>query len=260
MKTLSVIILIFIASQLKAQTIVADVNGGYLLGAYKDSVYVVDTLAATWLKGGEKYQVYDLRGSLGQVTGSTSENMPPCFDTYYLSFDTLFENADGCAIALSSAHDAFPKVLDHLHPGNENASAIVLQWLSDSGITKPVASVNQIIRTDLENDGQDEMLISATLYTDEFLSSADAGNYSVVLMEKIVDGKHIIIPVIYELYIERTEAIAPMTYSIGGILDIDGDGKYEIILQWQYYEGAGVIIIRMKGNEPEFIMGSGCGV
>lgn len=243
-----------------AQTFVADVNAGYLLGVVNNQTFLIDTIAAPMLKGTEKYEVYDLTGRLGTVSGSTSENFPPCFETYYLSFDTLFENAIGCAIALSSNHNAFPSALSLLPLDNPMAHDIMKLWLVDSGLVNPEVKISQVIVTDLENDGQNEMLIAATLYSDEFMSSANAGNYSVVLLQKTVNGQSKIIPIIYELYTERTEYIAPMTYNIGCILDIDGDNKYEIVLQWQYYEGAGVIILRLTENGVEYLLGSGCGV
>lgn len=260
MKALIFIALSFCLISAKAQIFIADANAGYLLGVYNNNEFLIDTIASSMLNGNEQYEVYDLNGHLASVFGSTSETFPPCEETYYLSFDTLFENAVGCAIALRAPHNAYPSKIESFPVNNPSAIAIVKQWLSDSGFVNPEVKISQVIATDLDGDGIDEMLISATHYQDEYVSSANAGNYSIVLIQKIVDGKSLIIPVIYDLYIVETNYIAPMTYSIGGIIDVEGDGKYEFVIQWQYYEGAGVNLLRVNKNEVEFLLGSGCGV
>lgn len=48
-------------------------------------------------------------------------------------------------------------------------------------------------------------------------------------------------------------------YRLAAILDLNGDGVMEIVVENGYYEGGGVGVFTAEGGEPELILHEGCG-
>ena len=52
---------------------------------------------------------------------------------------------------------------------------------------------------------------------------------------------------------------APNVYELSAILDLDGDGKMEIVVGSEYYEGAATTIYRCDPKKVEALLSVGCG-
>ena len=68
----------------------------------------------------------------------------------------------------------------------------VRDFLKTKGITEPKVKIDSIFRVDLDGDGEDEVLISATNYFSQDNSvpmRSPAGSYSMVLLRRVVAGK-----------------------------------------------------------------------
>jgi hypothetical protein len=46
---------------------------------------------------------------------------------------------------------------------------------------------------------------------------------------------------------------------VSAVGDVDGDGRMEVIVQADYYEGGGSTVYRVKGNKLEALTSCGCG-
>jgi hypothetical protein len=51
----------------------------------------------------------------------------------------------------------------------------------------------------------------------------------------------------------------PNEYAITAVLDLNGDGRMEVIVQGGYYEGDWKTVYDIKGNKADNIFGCGCG-
>jgi hypothetical protein len=51
----------------------------------------------------------------------------------------------------------------------------------------------------------------------------------------------------------------PNVYSLAAVLDLNGDGRMEIIVQGAYYEGDWKTVYALHGSEVKNIFGCGCG-
>jgi hypothetical protein len=64
--------------------------------------------------------------------------------------------------------------------------------LKSKGIDQPKVKIDNIIRVDLDGDGEEEVLISGTNYFEKDEGApmrSPAGSYSMVLLRRVVAGK-----------------------------------------------------------------------
>ena len=123
--------------------------------------------------------------------------------------------------------------------------------------------ITRILRIDLEGDGEDEVLISATNYftkEGEVPMHAPArGSYSIVILRRVVAGKVQTQLVAGEVYTKADASNAPNLYSIAAVLDLNGDGKLEVIVHSLYYEGGETAIYRCEPEKIEAVLSVECG-
>jgi hypothetical protein len=115
---------------------------------------------------------------------------------------------------------------------------------------------------DLDGDGEEEVLISATNYGDDvegLSANATGGSYSIVLLRRVVTGKVDTQMIAGEIYPAKKTFSAPNSYRIRALLDLDGDGKLELILESSYYEGGATTVYGFKGRKAEQLLTVECG-
>jgi hypothetical protein len=49
-------------------------------------------------------------------------------------------------------------------------------------------------------------------------------------------------------------------HEVGAVLDLDGDGKMEIVLHSQYYEGGATTVWQLGAKEAKRVLEIACGV
>jgi len=106
-------------------------------------------------------------------------------------------------------------------------------FLKTKGIEQPKVKIENILRVDLDGDGEDEVLISATNYFDKenrVPMRSPAGSYSMMLLRRVVAGKvetQLVEGEFHPKAYLRTEDSfdAPNAYKVIATLDLDGDGE-----------------------------------
>jgi hypothetical protein len=63
-----------------------------------------------------------------------------------------------------------------------------------------------------------------------------------------------------ELYPEPDKPFAPNVYQVTAVLDLNGDGKLEVIVHSFYYEGSQTTIYRCELDKIEAVLSVECGV
>ena len=106
------------------------------------------------------------------------------------------------------------------------------------------------------------VLLSATNYEAEENSaptSAQAGNYSLVLLRQSRGGKVETRLVAGEFYKKADTSNTPYVYRVTAILDLDGDGKMELVLTSNYYEGGTTTIYSYTPSSIKKMVSVSCG-
>jgi hypothetical protein len=158
-----------------------------------------------------------------------------CEDFHRFEFE--LETGAGIAIGSSAKWNFTPRIPQTINVDNRTYKTAVADFLAKKGIARPVVKIQQAYRIDLDGDGRDEVLISATNYKKGLSSDAAVGDYSFVML-RTAKGKAVTDHLLKGDFITRkVDFGAPTQNEISAIADLNGDGKMEIILNGQYYEG-----------------------
>lgn len=256
----------FYSPQTLAQGVhgVVDLEEGCLIGGISGGEWLEADAIAPLIKGGEQYRVYTLTRAAGKVVGSTTDSArEPCDGTKTIKFSPEMKKG----IAVGGNWNALPRVPRMTGTKDPVYRQVVARMLRRHGFVRPRINITQIIRVDLDGDGIEEVLVSAT-HLAEGLSvdggpmavHARPGDYSLVFLRKIIRGRAQDI-ILTEGYFPRknSEPWTPTQDAVAAVLDLNGDGKMEIILHGGYYEGSWSTVFRLNGNKVENVFGCGCG-
>jgi hypothetical protein len=237
---------------------IVDVTNNCLIGGAAGGRWVEAAAMAKQMRGGEKYRLYDLAGFVAEGAGGKPESAgAPCDETQVVKINPV-PQSKRALIAIGGTWNASPRAVTVLNNSNAGYRQAIGGLLKTNGIAETGAVLNQVLRVDLEGDGQDEVLLGASKYTGGLGVQAKAGDYSIVLLRKIANGKVESIPVVAE-YHRSAGDDAPNEYRILAVLDVNGDGVMEIIVYSRYYEGDSTSIYSVNGTRVEDVLNCGCG-
>jgi hypothetical protein len=241
---------------------IVEMDTGYLFGGSADGKWIKAEKAAKSMKGRTAFRVFGLTEEVGKATGGKPKSVEAeaCADTLTVSFSS--EPKDG-VVALSAPWNALPRKPQIADPTQQVYVDAVREFLESRRMSDPKVKITRILRVDLDGDGEEEVLINATNYFtkdgDVPMDTAAPGSYSIVLLRRVVAGKVQTEFVAGELYV-KDESSASNLYEIPAVLDLNGDGKLEVIVHSHYYEGAETTIYDCSGGECKAVLSVACGV
>jgi hypothetical protein len=131
----------------------------------------------------------------------------------------------------------------------------VSQLLKSKGLSRSSSRISQIFKIDLDNDGTEEILISATNLKKGISGRAEVGDYSFVAVRKLVQGRVKTI-VLSGDFIKKSLKYKDENSSfnfvneqkISAIADLNGDGRMEILVFGRYYHGEWINVFEATKN------------
>jgi len=258
-----VVLLLFSATAMAADLHpIVEADTGYLFGGSADGKWIKAEKAAKSMKGRTAFRVFGLNQEIGKATGGKpkSADAEVCSDMLEVALPS--KPNDG-VIALSAPWNALPRKPQIVDPTQQVYVDAVREFLESRRMSDPKVKITRILRVDLEGDGEEEVLINATNFFTEDgdvpLDTAAPGSYSIVLLRRVVAGKVETELIAGEFYV-KDESSASNLYEITGVLDLNGDGKLDIIVHSHYYEGSETTIYDCAGGKCEAALSVGCGL
>lgn len=243
---------------------VVDLRLGGLIGGSENGAWVETGIAAeSILSGSMNLNIFGFSGRekkmIRRATRGPVDDV--CQDFFRLK--TGARDRLGLAIGSNAKWNPMSRIPKHIPARSAVYTNAVASFLKTHGVSKPRVKIVQAFKIDLDGDGKDEVLITATNIRDDFSTRLKPGEYSIVLLRKatkagirdyMVDGN---------IYKRGQEDAGPkQRYEITGIADLNGDGKIEVVIYAEYYEGAATAAFELRGGKLELInaVQASCGV
>lgn len=230
------------------------------LGWWDGSHWVdAETEGALPVAGGEDYQAT----RLGAVTRTTAGPQTlVCSPLDLVGVELADEGLLGAypgpyGVAISAPWVLQPHLFEEIDDDGSYAGHAA-ELLAERGLDVEEPVIKQVIRTDLEGDGVTEVLVVAEEVTPGLI--LEVGDYSIAFMHKVVDGEVQTAVLADTVVLDPAERFGG-AHTIGGVADLNGDGKMEIISNSAYFEAMDVTIWEYIDDDigPFPVLQIGCG-
>ncbi|MFW6063497.1 MAG: SH3 domain-containing protein [Chloroflexota bacterium] len=239
---------------------VVDAESGFLLGGAQSGVWVDAQTYASYLQDTDRpYSVYTLSGEKGVVTGSPPVGAGATCEQPVVPLTPAgdFENT----VALVATWNAAPRLAQSLETDIAEYRELVSERLEKEGLADPEVHIDRILSADLDGDAVDEVLIVASrLSAGTDLPPVAAGDYALLLLHKInpEGGAKVTVPLALDVYHEANDLAYPYRYDVLGLLDLNGDGYLEILVEADRYEGRKVVVYEITSAGLQQVLEAGC--
>ena len=259
--------------------------GGFFAGKWvpAEELQGTETHRFNRIWGGEEYSIYSSNGFEGVGKGSAiHKEHPGEFENARHEpdapiFDVTMEN--GRTLGFGSARLAIrcnwnpaPRRAIPLDTKNAVYNKIIKEYLGRNGLPDAKPNIMQLFKVDLNGNGQDEVIIYAQnivgreaaawemdkplFFGSGFPNTSKKGDYSVLLLRKIVDGQVREIPLAHFIALKDG---TPFLHKIYQCADLNGDGIMEIITG-EYSNGRfSYIVHEIKGGKAVQALINGAG-
>lgn len=215
--------------------------------------------------GGEEYQVVRLDEPITTAVGSapTTTCEPLELTSVLLDPDPSVDYFDVDPIAVQTEFDVRPHEVEMLGLDLPAYIDATTELLAARGVVVPLINVEQVIRTDLEGDGTDEVIVAASTIDPSDVLATEVGDYSLVYLRKVVQGEVQTAILVDEIVTSLDQLpFGAVRYRVSAVADLNGDGKMEIVLSSEVWEGASVEAWEYVNDDlgPVQVLTCGCGV
>lgn len=227
----------------------------FLIGGAADGKWLSEEAMGKLIRGGERYRIYTLTKYLGEGTGGKLSIEAPG-DTHAVEIEPLPEQKSHL-IAVACDWNALRRVPRVQSTSQKTYLDAVSAILRQKGLSGSKPNITQLLRIDLEGDGQEEVLIAATVARRGYPSDTNSrkGDYSFIAMRKLVKKKVETTVLTGEFHTKSRRFSAPNKYEIPAVLDLNGDRRLEVLVWWEYYEGNGVDVFALKDGKLVEVFG-----
>ncbi len=226
------------------------VVGGSQNGSWISPADVVDDLALD-----TEYQLYTAFDFQGSITGQELAYEPIC-DQYYLSLNSF--SITESAVGISGDWPVLPRIPMELSTDLEVYLQAITAWQIEQAPSQPIPVIDKIWKVDVEGNGTDEVFINGTRFAEPSGHHVEPRDYSVVLMRTVIGSDVITVKLVGDYYSETIENQFPWTYNLAFIGDLNADGKMEVVVGLSRWEGTGVMVFEIDGEEVQLVLSVKC--
>lgn len=228
---------------------------GGLLGGVRNGKFLDAETTVKAIKAEEDYTVYSFDAG---VTRRLKLQKPTkfCPDDFYNVVFSEPESRDfeegGTALGAGLNWNPLPRTVQPIGLDHAEYKRIVGDFLRARGIAKPVVTLTQAVRVDLEGDASEEVLLTATRfvpYTEKDRKKT-FDEYSVVLLRKIVGGKPQTIFLAGDVILKNPFDYDASRNSVSAVLDLNGDRSMEIVIYQDFDERSAVKVFEIVRGKP----------
>lgn len=252
-----------------------DMNpSGLLLGGWNGGAWQADrNVKMPWPT---RWQAFSLGQPVRQAAlgAPMSEQDGPCSETLFSDLKTPLRAARAGVfhVLVPAGVRAQPRPVVLLANNSAVYLGSVKKELEKLGLKNPQVRINTLVRADLDGNGTQEVLIEASnigverFYPDGPTQSG--GQYSLVLLRYVKNGqvyttvlaKDLQVKDLSQAEVEAGGGRVMTRFGIAGVLDVNGDGRMEVVLAAAYYEGlAGSVLEFTPGWGAASVAEAGCG-
>jgi len=241
---------------------IVDINADLLFGGAIDGKWVDENKMMPRIKGGETYRLYSFTRFLGTGVGKKAEMNELSGNSPIVEVKPAgnLRIDDTCTIGICGEWNALPRVPKEGDRRQKCYETAVHDMLVKKGLPNARVHVTRVVQVDLDGDGKDETLISATTPRRNYPDPQPRKNdYSLILLQRTVKGKMESILIDGDFRLRDEAFAAPYRYTIDAVLDVNGDGEMDVVVGWSYYEGRGRSIFHINGKKVEQVLEAGVG-
>jgi hypothetical protein len=201
---------------------------------------------------GLTYRRVGVTGAVTEVTSEAATGRCMTLEEPYLAVDV------GTGIAVAGVDDPRPRPVD-LVAATAAHRALAREVVARLGVDDPAPDVHQVVRTDLDGDGGDELLVAARRRTGDG-AVAPPGDYGVLFL---VGGDGATAATVVDARVSTAGSPFPEDVSVGAVADLNGDGRTEVVVVSGHHPAARVTVYEpAAGGVPTLtpILGDSCGL
>lgn len=230
----------------------------YLLGGSQNGEWLTAEKAAPLINEKIKMAAISLKGTgkTGATLENTGEEYGACPENKVIKIEP--EIGSGIAVGTNATWKVVPRVPQSISVADKTYRTIAADFLKSKGIARAKINLSQILRVDLEGDGQNEILITGNFYKKGLTEGQSAGDYSFALLRRIVNGKTRNVLIEGEFFTKTGDYSPPEEREIVAVADLNGDGKMEIVLNAAYYEGSWEQVFEISGGKLSKVLEVSC--
>jgi hypothetical protein len=226
-----------------------------LLGGASQDIWLAPYMSVSRFSGEVTYSLHTLTQESKYFVWGKAPKISPTCQAYSVATDAALDETgfvgvvDGWAITKRPVTEIAP---------NEQYQEVVMDWLSAEGVSAPEVDRLQVHRVDIEGDGVDEVFVSAT-HLDASQHTTKAGDYSIVLMRQVIGNEALTKLVLGDIYrSQEPELTYPRAYSLANFIDLNQDGRLEVVVDVRKWEGFGARVLQIDGEDVIQTLGTEC--
>lgn len=220
------------------------VVNNYLIGGSNGQQWFAANEFAGELTGEEVYNTYNISGYTGIrecLAVESEEGSEPFCEMVMIGYEYGEEDV----IALNASWDGMPRKPVAQTGNNSIYEDVIRELLAEYGLEDPDIEIRQNYRIDFEGDGVDEVILYAEnkrKSDTEWDYGESKGCFSLLVLRKIVGGEVKNYVIYDDVHADDYDPDSldfrhRLLFSAVGFVDVNGDGKMELVGSWRYYEG-----------------------